>query len=196
MVSEQATWVGVLFARQPWPVARGPRMAGRVLRNDIRLGSANPTKSGAHHPTADPSGALVFSVRRQTVSVWRGPTNGEALVVLDFPSQEKVFDSPQVPRPGTPKGTDWVFTLDGRSVIGSRGVRAARFFVQDLARGVSRVSSQNTLMKLPRVAISPNGEMVATGRRLHGNGHQALGKFPRFARSASCSGPQALDYIA
>jgi len=95
--------LGCLFARQAAGCCSRTKDGGRVLRNDIRLGSANPDKNGAIID-GRPVGASVFSSDGKRFGYGVVLTNGERSWSWTFRAGKRSLNSPASPAAGTPKG--------------------------------------------------------------------------------------------
>ena len=118
------------------------------------------------------------------------PSRNAGLVVLDFPSREKVCEL--IGNAGLPddqKGWDWVFTRDGRSVIGSEPEPGRRLCFSELATGSEPRYFPGHREAITAMAISPDGQMLATGAGYTETGIR-LWEVPSFRSLGELSGHQ------
>ncbi|HNQ89291.1 MAG TPA: protein kinase [Verrucomicrobiota bacterium] len=112
-----------------------------------------------------PIATMAFSAdgRRFGYGVHQPPW-GRGLVVLDFPSRQKVHELvPLTPMGSLDHGWDWVFTRDGRSVIFSENDPDCRIGLCDLAGGIEPQHFPGHREPITAMAMSPDGQTLATG---------------------------------
>jgi WD40 repeat protein/predicted Ser/Thr protein kinase len=110
-----------------------------------------------------PAGAIAFSPDGKRVGYGVVLTNAVRQVVLEFPSRERAFEHTGNFSRELQKGSDWVFTRDGRSIIGSWQGSGRQIFIQELVPGSEPRYVGGHRDEITALAISPDGRMLATG---------------------------------
>jgi WD40 repeat protein/serine/threonine protein kinase len=162
-VSPQATWGwGAFSPDSRWLLLADQGLAAGTY-GTISVWDLQTQQKMAPIVEAWPAGAIVFSPDGKRVGYGVVLTNGVRQVVLEFPSRERAFEHTGKFTRELQKGSDWAFTRDGQSIIGSWQGSGHSIFVQELVSGSEPRFVAGHRAEITTLAISPDGRMLATG---------------------------------